>query len=333
MASSRPDETLCLNTVLSLITLLGFLFSLSACQPESTASGTAAERIRIQFDWLPEPEFGGFYAARQLGLFEKRQLDVDLRPGTAGTPVLQMVASGQVEFGVSGADDLLIARDHGIDVVPIYAAFKDCPLGLMLHAERAYNDVSDLFRTGTLAMIPGSTPLRFLERKYPFSGVRLVPTGNNVATFMHDPLFVQQCFITSEPVVAEAQGTKVRVILFKDLGYNPYAGVVFTRRDYYNSHPAQIKALTEALRSGWQAYQAHPEPAMAEMHQLNPTMSMDTFQKATSIQEAYLWSNAEDRNQAGTMIESRWQALGKTLLELGLIQKPVNTVLPAVSSE
>lgn len=331
MASHRSDETFCLNIVLFVVSLTSLLLSLSGCQPDSTPTGASTQKIRIQFDWLPEPEFGGFYAARQLGLFEKRQLDVDLRPGTAGTPVLQMVASGQVEFGVSGADDLLIARDHGLDVVPIYAAFRECPLGLMLHAERTFGDVSELFKSGTLAMIPGSTPLRFLERKYPFSGVRLVPTGNTVATFMHDPLFVQQCFITSEPVVAEAQGSKVRVILFKDLGYNPYTGVVFTRRDYYDSHPAQIKALIEALRSGWQAYQARPEPAINEMHQLNPTMSIETFQKATAIQEAYLWSNPAERDQAGVMTETRWQTLGQTLLELGLIQKPISALLPAAS--
>lgn len=292
------------------------------CGSNSQGTGSQTSRIRVQFDWLPEPEFGGFYAAKQLGLFEKRQLDVELRPGAAGSPVLQMVASGQVEFGVSGGDDLLIARDHGLDVVPVFAAFQDCPLGLMLHAERPLSAVTDLFKSGTLAMIPGSTPLRFLERKFGFHGVRLVPTGNNLATFFQDPLFTQQCFITSEPVEAESQGSKVRVILFKDLGYNPYTGVVFTRRDYLNAHPQQVKALVEALRAGWQAYQSNPEPAIQEMHRLNPTMSLETFRRATEIQESFLWPEGFEKTATGTMVESRWQELGQTLLQLNLIQSP-----------
>lgn len=313
--------------LLSFVLILALMPLFSGCGSNSQGTGAETSRIRIQFDWLPEPEFGGFYAAKQLGLFEKRQLDVELRPGTAGSPVLQMVASGQVEFGVSGGDDLLIARDHGLDVVPVFAAFQDCPLGLMLHAERPLAAVTDLFKAGTLAMIPGSTPLRFLERKYGFHGVRLVPTGNSLATFLHDPLFTQQCFITSEPVEAESQGSKVRVILFKELGYNPYTGVVFTRRDYLKAHPQQVQALVEALRAGWQAYQSNPEAAIQEMRRLNPTMSLETFRRATAIQEAFLWPEGLERSDGGTMVESRWQQLGQTLLELNLIQsRPANVL-------
>ncbi len=275
-------------------------------------------RLRIQFDWVPEPEFGGYYAAELQGLFTARNLAVDLRPGAAGTPVIQMVASGQAEFGIAGADDLLIAKSHGVDVVPVFAAFHDCPLGLMIHAERKIDAVEDLFKSGTLAMTPGSAPTRFLEKRYGYHGVKLVPYGNNLATFLADPLFGQQCFITSEPVAAERGGAKVRVILFKDLGYNPYAGVLFTRKSFLESHPAEVKALVEAVKTGWLSYQADPEPAIARMQSLNSTMSLETFRTATRIQQDYLWPKAEGPAQFGTMEAGRWDALSNTLNTLGM---------------
>ena len=275
-------------------------------------------RLRIQFDWVPEPEFGGYYAAELQGLFTARNLTVELRPGAAGTPVIQMVASGQAEFGVAGADDLLIAKSHGVDVVPVFAAFHDCPLGLMIHAERKIDAVEDLFKSGTLAMTPGSAPTRFLEKRYGYHGVKLVPYGNNLATFLADPLFGQQCFITSEPVAAERGGAKVRVILFKDLGYNPYAGVLFTRKAFLESHPAEVKALVDAVKAGWLSYQADPEPAIARMQSLNSTMSLETFRTATRIQQDYLWPKAEGPAQFGTMEVARWDALSNTLNSLGM---------------
>lgn len=278
--------------------------------------------LRIQFDWVPEPEFGGYYAAELNGLFSSRHLNVDLRPGAAGTPVIQMVASGQAELGVTGADDLLIAKSHGVDVVPVFAAFHDCPLGLMIHAERKITAVEELFTGGTLAMTPGSAPTRFLEKRYGYHGVKLVPYGNNLATFMSDPLFGQQCFVTSEPVAAERGGAKVRVILFKTLGYNPYAGVLFTRRAFLEKHSDEIKALVAAVKEGWLSYQSDPEPAIARMQSLNATMSLETFRIATRIQQDYLWPSSQGPESFGTMEAARWDELSNTLYSVGMISAP-----------
>ncbi len=303
-----------MNRLLLLIGIFALLLT-AGC---SESKDSATDRMRIQFDWIPEPEFGGYYEAELQGLFSGRQLPVELHPGAAGTPVIQMVASGQAEFGVTGADDLLIAKSHGVDVVPLFAAFHDCPLGLMIHAERHIAGVEDLFQSGTLAMTPGSAPTRYLEKRYGYHGVKLVPYGNNLATFISDPLFGQQCFITSEPVEAERGGAKVRVILFKDLGYNPYAGVLFTRQAYLETHRDQVKSLVAALKQGWLAYQANPEPAIARMQRLNATMSLETFQTATRIQQDYLWPKDEGPAKFGSMEASRWDTLSTTLQELGM---------------
>jgi len=300
--------------------LLALVLSAGCDGARETGSGP----LRIQFDWVPEPEFGGYYAAELKGLFSARDLAVELRPGAAGTPVIQMVASGQAEFGVAGADDLLIAKSRGVDVVPVFAAFHDCPLGIMVHAERKMDTIEDLFRSGTLAMTPGSAPTRFLEKRYGYHGVKLVPYGNNLATFLSDPLFGQQCFITSEPVAAERGGAKVRVILFKDLGYNPYAGVLFTRRAFLESHPEAVQSLVAAIKEGWLAYQADPEPAIARMQSLNSTMSLETFRTATQIQQEYLWPKEEGPERFGIMEMDRWNALSDTLHSLGMIQGPTS---------
>ena len=140
----------------------------------------------------------------------------------------------------------------------------------------------------------------------------------DMATQGKTVLFVGTKRQASEPVAAERGGAKVRVFLFKDLGYNPYAGVLFTRKAYLDSHPAEVKALVEAVKAGWLSYQADPEPAIARMQSLNSTMSLETFRTATRIQQDYLWPKAEGPAQFGTMEAARWDALSNTLNTLGM---------------
>ena len=67
----------------------------------ATANTFAADKIKLTLNWVPEPEFGGIYAAKENGTFAKHGLDVDVVPGGAGTPTWQLVANGKADFAVT----------------------------------------------------------------------------------------------------------------------------------------------------------------------------------------------------------------------------------------
>src|SRR4051794_34946431 len=91
---------------------------------KATSTGAAGlAKVRLTLDWKPEPEFGGFYAARQIGAYEKHGLDVDIKPAGAGAPTWQLVATGKTEFATTAADQVLIARSQGADVVALFAVY------------------------------------------------------------------------------------------------------------------------------------------------------------------------------------------------------------------
>src|SRR5689334_16487029 len=98
---------------LALAALAALGLALAGCSksdapPPAEKKGPA--RVVLALDWVPEPEFGGFYAAREAGAFLKQGLEVEIRGGGAGVPVLQMVATDKVQFGIAGAGDILTAR-------------------------------------------------------------------------------------------------------------------------------------------------------------------------------------------------------------------------------
>lgn len=301
--------------------LLSLVFLLTACNGEGASGVDSDGRIKwgLQMNWVPEPEFGGYYAARTLGAFRDEGIEIDLRPGGPGVPVMQMVASGQVEFGITSADSVLVARERGVDVVAIFALYQTFPEGIMVHAQRGLNSLAEVFEGGTLAMEAGTPFQLLLAKRFGLQKVRAVPFNNNLGPFLNDPLFAQQCFVTAEPIAARRAGVEPRVFPMTDIGYNPYAGVIFTRRKLLQEYPEQVAGLLRAVRRGWQDYLENPAATNALMQTLNPTMEPETFAEAANIQKPLITGTESPTPALGTMKIDRWAALAAQLQEVGLI--------------
>src|SRR6266576_5499457 len=122
-----------------------------ACAVLLASCGKPA-KTRLALNWKPDPQFGGFYAAP----YQAHGLDVEILPGGAGTPTVQMVGAGSAEFGIVSADELVIARSRGNDVVALFAVFQTNPQGIMVHASRKLSSLADLFKVGgTVALQRG----------------------------------------------------------------------------------------------------------------------------------------------------------------------------------
>lgn len=280
----------------------------------------AAEKATIALNWVPEPEFGGIYAAKEIGAFEKRGLDVTIKPGGAGAPTWQMVASGQVEFAVSSADEVVIARSKGADVVAFFTIYQTCPQGIMVHKSRGLKKIDEVFTSGgTLAMEVGLPYGKFLQKMYGFEKVKRVSYDGGIANFLADKNFSQQCFVFSEPIAAKKAGADPQTFLIADAGYNPYTGVIITRREVVLKKPAIVRAMSAALKDGWRAYLDDPKPANEVMGKINKTMDADTFAQAAEAQKPLVESEDTKANGLGVMTFARWETLVKQLVEIGVI--------------
>lgn len=304
-----------------LLVCCTLLAAAPGCNKKGQGGPPTGAGVVLVLDWVPEPEFGGFYAARESGAFARHGLTVEIRGGGAGVPVVQMVAGGQAQFGVVGADEVITARARGADVVPIFATFQTSPQGIMAHASRGYTKLADVLKNGTLAIEPGLPYAAFLKRKYGGFGAKIVPYDGGVARFMVDPTFAQQCFVTAEPIAARKQGGDPQVFLVADEGFNPYTGVVIVSRRWFAEHPERVKAFVLAAREGWTAYLADPTTTNAVMHRLNPAMDAETFASAAAAEDPLTKSDDERAHGLGSMTRERWETLGTQLAGLGVVDR------------
>ena len=220
-----------------------FCFSLSA-------HGQPVVSTKLALNWKPEPQFGGFYAAQVAGHFKQNGLNVEIIPGGAGTPTVQMIAAGKMDFGIVSADEVVMSQSRGGDVVAVFAAYQTNPQGIMVHAERGIASIKDLYSTeGTLAIQKGLPYAMYLEKKYPKPVVQIVPYLGGIANYMSDKKYSQQCFVTSEPLAAEKLGAQTKTFLVAEAGYNPYTTVLVTRGEVLKKNPKLVKAMVDSVRA------------------------------------------------------------------------------------
>ena len=299
--------------------LVGLLATFGCKDRSSTPSAQA--KVVLQLNWKPESEFGGFYAAEQIGAFRRHGLDVEISPGGSGTPTVQMVGSGAVDFALVSADELVVARARGNPVVALFAVYQTCPQGILVHASRGFKSLAELMRSdGTLAIQRGLPYAQFLEQKYGFGHLKIVPAPNgNISLFLHDPNFSQQCFITSEPIEAKRAGSDPMTFLIADAGFNPYTTVLVTRDDYLEAHGSMARAMVSACREGWRSYLDDPRQANAVMQKLNPTLDPQTLSDSAAAQAPLIETAQTKEHGLGAMTAERWKKLADQLAELKAI--------------
>jgi NitT/TauT family transport system substrate-binding protein len=284
----------------------------------ATCAIAQAEPIKLQLNWKPEPQFGGFYSAKDKGFFAKHGLDVEVVPGGSGTPTVQMVGAGRVDFATVSADEIVIARSRGNNVVALFAVYQINPQGIMTRASRGLREIGDIFRTpGTLAMQRGLPYASFLEKKFGFDKLRVVPSPfGDLSKYRTDENYAMQCFVTSEPLAAMKTGIEPKTFLIAEAGWNPYTTVLVTRDDYLRDHPDVVKSMVESVRQGWRAYLDDPVSTNQVMHKLNPTMELATFAESAEAQEILI-----ETEPLGTMTLGRWTQLVGQMVELKLVER------------
>ena len=308
-----------MHRLLSLIVCAAALLLVTACERTYTTTPTEASiGVDLQLNWKPEPQVGGFYAADYM----KYGLEVNVIPGGVGTPTVQMVAAGKVPFAVVSADEVVIARSNGADVVALFAVYQTNPQGLMTHAARGFDAIDDVFTNeGTVAMQRGLPYASFLEKKYGFDKVKVVPSpGGDLSALRADPNYTMQCFVTSEPLAAKKAGLDVTTFLVAEAGYNPYTTVLVTQGAFLASNRSLVESVVRAVREGWQAYVENPGPTNDAMRQLNPTMDAETFTASAAAQKPLIQTDETAKLGLGAMTAERWQTLVRQLKDLNVIQ-------------
>lgn len=322
----KKKKALAKSLILSLSLFILAAAVLSACGSDnhSTAS-TSSDKNELTAatlitNWFAEPEHGGQYAALAQGFYKDAGIDMTIEPGGPQVSPTQIVSSGKALFGMTQADDLLIARNKGIPLVAIAATFQTNPQGLIYHKGQDIKDFSDL-NERTVYTAPGASYWEFQKKKFKLDDVKEMKYTGSLANFVSDQKAVTQGYITAEPFSLKEQGVETEILLNADSGYNPYANMLFTTEETIKEKPELVKAFVEASIKGWDYYKDHYEDVNKTIQERNPDVSLEAMKYGAETQMDFVYGGEAETNGVGYMSEDRWNTLMDQLHDIELLDK------------
>jgi NitT/TauT family transport system substrate-binding protein len=305
-------------TVLALLT-----GCTKANEPAQASAGLV--QVRFQTDWFPQPEHGGYYQALAKGYYAEEGLAVEILPGGPNAQVMAGVATGRADLGMTNGDDLIVAIARGLPLRLIAAEMQRDAQGILFHKENPLTSLRDLDGK-TLMAGAGSTWLEVVRKKL---GIKfnLQPLVGDLARFMNDPRFIQQCFVTNEPYFASARGASVGALLIasEEIGYEPYRAM-FGSRDYLAANPDVVVKFVRASLRGWIDYlTGDPEPANALLRQLRPDLTPEFIAYSIGAMKDYqlVLGDPTRGETMGQLKPARLERQIGLLQEMGALEHPV----------
>lgn len=290
----------------------------AAASPSPTAASGELTAVTAVTNWFAEPEHGGQYAAVFKGFYKEAGLDLTLQPGGPQVSSTQIVSSGKALFGMTQADDLLLARKQGIPLVAIAALFQTNPQGLIYHKDQEVASFADL-NGRTVYVASAASYWEYQKKKFNLTQVKELKYTGSLVNFIADPTALTQGYITAEPFSLKEQGVETGFLLNADSGYNPYANVLFTTEKTIKEKPELVKAFVEASVKGWEYYKDHSDEVNPFIQEKNPDMSLEAMKYGAEKQLDFVYGGDAADHGVGYMSEERWNTLMDQLVEIKLL--------------
>lgn len=303
-----------IRTTACLFGLVSFLLVLTGCNSGQTNTETI-----LQLNWFPESEHGGAYQAAADGLYEQADLEVTIQAGGQGTRVGPELELGRCHFAFANADDVVLARNSGLDVVAVMAALQNHPRCIMVRKDSGVETFDDLAGK-TLQREDGRAFVQFMREKGVLKGVQEVPYHGSIAPLVADPNIAMQAYVFAEPLLAKQEGIEVNTLMVSDLGFNPYSSVLVTSGKLIREQPERVKKFVAATQQGWQNYfQDSTKGNEAILAANKHGMTAEALSFGSEQMRSLAMPEGMSPDQVGSMSLERWQTLLDQMSQLGLI--------------
>jgi len=303
------------------IALMAFAVGCSSSDPaavpsSSSGSDPGTTTVRVQLNWYPESEHGGVFQAAADQTYADAGLQVDISPGGHATPVAPELELGRFDFGFANADDVVLARRQGMDIVAVLAALQNSPRCILVQEASGVESFEDLSGM-TLQRQAGRLFVEFMREKGILNQVQEVPYQGSVAAMVADPKIAIQGYSFAEPLLAEQQGVNVRVLMVSDLGWNPYSSVLITSGELIRKDPEKVRRFVQATRSGWKNYLSDPTLGNEAILSANKHgMTAEALEYGSTGLRQLALPEGFDIEQVGTMTLERWKTLVQQMDQL-----------------
>ncbi|MFL2673322.1 MAG: ABC transporter substrate-binding protein [Dehalococcoidia bacterium] len=298
-----------------IIMLSILVISIFSCSSENEIN-----KVSLALDWYPNSNHAGIFYAKDKGYFLDEDLDVEVYTPSDPSSILQTVASGRDQFGISYQPDLLLARSEGVPVVAISSIVKTPLNSIMTLKKSGISDPSKL--KGKTIGYPG-IPLNIgilqsiLEGQgLTIDDVNLVDVGFDLVPALLSSRVdaVIGAFWSHESILIELEGEEVNILKFQDWGIPEYHELVLvTSEKYLYENKEIVESFVKSFRKGFEGSIESNSESMESLISAYPEVNVELETKGIKLLVP-LWIESMNSNN----MES-WHKFGDWMKEKGLI--------------
>ena len=310
-----------MNTRLNaLLVLTLFAVILSACAPQPPAEDLTP--VTVQLKWIHQAQFAGFYMAVDKGFYAKEGLDVTLNPGGIGIDITDEVVSGRAEFGLIGAEYVLIRRSEGIPIKAIATTYRNNPFVLVSMPDSGITTPQDFpGHNANLGGIDGLIQFNALLRKLDIEDVEIIPYTSEIENFYNGEVDITPAFSAGSLIGIQQEYPDVNVIWPLDYGIHLYSDTIFTTDELIAEDPDLVLRFLRATLKGHQY-------ALENLEEATEICLKYAEDKDPEVQSAMLEASLPliytGYDEIGWMRYEVWQDMYDILNEQELLAGPVN---------
>src|SRR5579863_8370462 len=289
------------------------------------ANAYADEAVTLRLKWFNQAQFAGFYVAKEKDFYKAAGLDVNIQPGGPDFPAIQMIAGGGEQFGVTGADQILVARSKGVPVVALAVIYRRNPFVLFSLAKSGIKAPTDYVGKNVGVKIGGNEELIYravlAKAKIDKSKLNEIPVKFDLAPLLSGAVDVWPGYLINEVLAAREKGFDVNVVSPADYGIDLYADTLFTTEKMLKEKPDVVRKFVAATLKGWNEAIAHPEDAAKITVDVGG--SKLTYDHELAMMKASL-PLLTGEGSVGAMDDAHWNSMQALLVEGKFLKSPVD---------
>ncbi|HYE49424.1 MAG TPA: ABC transporter substrate-binding protein [Azospirillaceae bacterium] len=276
-------------------------------------------RVRLRLKWLHQFQFAGFYLAKELGLYERAGLEVELLEGGPDVDPAGSVLSGEAEFGI-GNSSLLLERAAGHPVVVLAVMLQHSPFVLLARAGDDLRSVHDLAGKTLMLETHAAELMAYLHaERVPTGSIRVLPHTADALVLGSGAADAISAYTTTEPYLLKAAGIPYQVMNPRAAGIDFYGDALFTTESFARKERDLVLAFRSASLEGWRHAMRDPAAAI-DLILAKYAPGMDRGRLAFEAEEIRRLMLA-DMVDVGYMHEGRWRHIADSFAAAGLMPR------------
>ena len=269
-----------------------------------------SEKVSLALDWYPNANHAGIFLAQEKGYFQEEGLEVDIFTPADPATVLQTVASGRDDFGISYQVEVLLARQEQVPVVSVMGLVQHPLNSLMTLKSSGIERPRQL--QGKKVGYPGiAYNIPMLKTMLEYDGasiddVEVVNVGWSLVPALIGKKVdaIIGAYVSHESILAENEGYPVNVMRMEQWGVPDfYELVVVASESKVREDPEVIRKLARAVIRGYEDALDDPQGAIDVLVAASPEV-VEAVERPGIEVLAPLWKG--EAPAVGWQEEERW---------------------------